>query len=268
MRSERFTTPELRGVFLHALLWGSDENPPLVLLHGGGANAWWWEHLAPRLASRFFVAALDFRGHGDSDHPDPLEPGAFARDLEALLDHLAVPDAALLGHSMGGHVALAHAARGGPTRALVAVEVARGAAQRDRRRMRLALAARRTHATREQALARYRLLPPSPHTGEEVRRRLAERSVRPEGERFGYKFDPRWFGLPPEPRPDLGGVACPALLLRGADSELLTREGAAALAAELPRARLVEIPRAGHNPHLDQPELFLDLVVPFLGALA
>jgi pimeloyl-ACP methyl ester carboxylesterase len=239
-----------------------------VLLHGGGANAWWWEHLAARLASRFFVAALDFRGHGDSDHPERVEPGAFGRDLDALLAHLGAAGAALVGHSMGGHVALSHVARGNPTRALVAVELAWGASQRSRRRMRLALAARRTHATRELAVARYRLLPPSPHTGEALRARLAERSVRPQGERFGYKFDPRWFGLPQGPRPDPGAVTCPVLLLRGAESELLTREGAAALAAELPRARLVELPRAGHNPHLDQPELFLDLVLPFLAAHA
>ena len=87
-RSERFTTPSLGGVFLHALHRGDASRRPLVLLHGGGANAHWWDHLAPAFAERFHVVALDFRGHGDSDHPAALEIGGFARDLEALLQHL------------------------------------------------------------------------------------------------------------------------------------------------------------------------------------
>ena len=81
-----------------------------MLLHGGGANAHWWDHLAPELARSFHVVALDFRGHGDSDYPDP-ERGAFNWDLRALLDHLAAPDAVLVGHSMGAAIALEHAAR-------------------------------------------------------------------------------------------------------------------------------------------------------------
>jgi pimeloyl-ACP methyl ester carboxylesterase len=83
-RSERFTIPELLGVHLHTLRWGDDSLPPLILLHGGGANAHWWDHVAPRLATRFHVVALDFRGHGDSDHPETLVAGAFNNDLEAL----------------------------------------------------------------------------------------------------------------------------------------------------------------------------------------
>ena len=266
-RSERFTTPDLAGVHLHALHHGDPDRPALVLLHGGGANAHWWDDVAPVLAERFHVVALDFRGHGGSDQPEP-RPGAFGRDLEALLEHVGAPDAALVGHSMGAHVALEHAARFGGARrpqALVAVDVARGAGARTRRLMRLALAARRSYRTREEAVARFRLLPPAPGAPEELRRRIGEASVRelPDG-RFAFAFDPRWFVLGPGPAPDLAHVATPTLVVRGALSPLLSREGALAIAAEIRGARLVEIEGAGHNVHLEQPRRFLDAVVPFL----
>ena len=95
-RSERFDSGAPAGVMLHALRWEAPGAAKLVLLHGGGANAHWWDALAPELARRFDVTALDFRGHGDSDHPDAIVPGAFERDLEALLARLAAPDALLL----------------------------------------------------------------------------------------------------------------------------------------------------------------------------
>jgi len=266
-RSERFTTPSLDGVALHAIHHGDPALPKLVLLHGGGANAHWWDEVAPALAERFHVVALDFRGHGDSDRPEP-RPGAFQRDLVGLLDHLGAPDAALLGHSMGGHVALEHAARHGGARrprALVVVDVARGAGTRTRRMMRLALAARRSYRSRAEAVARFRFLPPAPAVPEALRAHIARVSLREEPDgRFGFKFDPRWFALPPERGPELAHVASPTLLVRGDESPLLSREGALSLAGEIRDARLVEIAGAGHNVHLEQPERFLVAVLAFL----
>jgi pimeloyl-ACP methyl ester carboxylesterase len=267
--SERFTTPELRGVHLHAIRRGDPARRALVLLHGGGANAHWWDHLAPAFVERFHVVALDFRGHGDSDHPAGLEVGAFARDLEALLQHLGAQqgprEPILIGHSMGGHIAAEHAARGGPVRALVAIEIVRGVPTRARRVMRLALAMRRSYPTREDAIARYRFLPPAPHASEALRASIAAHSVAelPDG-RFGFKFDPRWFGLPPNPAPPLAEIRCPTLIVRGAESPLLSEEGAAAFAAEIPQSQVAVIEAAGHNLHLEQPEAFLAAVGPFL----
>src|SRR5207249_2841095 len=128
METLRFTRPELDGVHLHAELRGDPRSPTVVLLHGGGANLHWWDEIAPSLAERFRVVCLDFRGHGDSDHPEALVVGAFHRDLEALVAELGQEDIALVGHSMGGHVALDHAARHPRTWGLVAIDVSFGAA--------------------------------------------------------------------------------------------------------------------------------------------
>ena len=266
-RSERFTTPALDGVVLHAIHHGDPARSKLVLLHGGGANAHWWDDVAPVLACHFHVIALDFRGHGDSDQPEP-RPGAFQRDLLGLLEHIGAPEAALLGHSMGGHVALEHAARHGGARqprALVVVDVARGVGGRTRRLMRLALAARRSYRTREEAISRFRFLPPAPGAREELRERIAAASVREEPDgRFAFKFDPRWFALPSDRGPLLERVSAPTLIVRGAKSPILSPEGALSLAREIRDARLVEIEGAEHNVHLEQPGKFLEVVGAFL----
>ncbi|MBW2272875.1 MAG: alpha/beta hydrolase [Deltaproteobacteria bacterium] len=263
--SARFTHPSLDGIHLHTLTWGSSAKPALVLLHGGGANVSWWTHLAPALAERFHVTALDFRGHGDSDYPEEVEKGGFDVDLRALLDHLAKPDAVLVGHSMGAHVALRHAAASSATRAIVLLEISRGAGAQLRRGARLALALRRSYPSAQEAISRFRFLPSADHADPALREHIARRSVGalPDG-RFSYKFDPRWFGLPSRAPANAGDVGCPTLILRGAESRLLTPEGAQQLANEIPGAEWREIEGAGHNLHLDRPESVLEALEHFL----
>lgn len=265
---ERFTHPRLGGVWLHAVHWGVPRpGPPLILLHGAGANVAWWDHLAHPLASRRHVVALDFRGHGDSDYPEERRPGAFVEDLEGLLAHLDTGQAVLIGHSLGAHVALEHAAEAG-ARALVLIEPSRGAAPGPRRAARLALSLRRTYRSRERAVERFRFLPTAAHAAESLRRSIAERSVGVEADgRFGFKFDARWFSVPGRRRPDPAAVGAPVLLVRGAASTLLTAAGAEALAAELPHCHLETIPDAGHHVHIDQPEAVLAAVERFLAGV-
>ncbi len=268
-RSREFHTAEPDGVRLHAIEWiSAGRAPTLVLLHGGGANAHWWDHLAPRFAERFRVVALDFRGHGDSEFPEAVVAGSFQTDLECLLSALRVEagdrQIVLMGHSMGAHVALDHAAVHRDNAAVIAVDVARGGPKRTRRAMRLALAIRRTYRTAEEAVDRYRFMPATPAAAESLREHVARHSVRREADgRYGFKFDPRWFGLPATRKSDLRDVACPVLLLRGAESGLLSREGAGALVAELPDARVVDVPGAGHNLHLEQPDAVVEALFDF-----
>jgi pimeloyl-ACP methyl ester carboxylesterase len=264
-RSRRFTRPGLEGVALHALHRGDPERQLVVLLHGGAANVHWWEPLAEALASRFHVVALDFRGHGDSDFPEALEVGAFSKDLEALLEELGSAAPILIGHSLGGRVALEHAAGPGGIRALVLLDVARGATAPASEAMRRALGLRLTYRSREAAVAKFRFLPPALGVSEERRRTLAERSVLelPDG-RFAFKFDPRWFGVPSRPLPPLARVACPTLVVRGSESTLLSEEGAREYAAAIPGAELVIVKGAGHHVHLDQPDAVRESLERFL----
>jgi pimeloyl-ACP methyl ester carboxylesterase len=88
------------------------EGPPVVLLQGVGLDAAdvSWRYALPMLADGHRVYAPDFPGHGESEKPDVRYTTDYFRGvLEAFLDELALNEAALVGISMGGAVALGHA---------------------------------------------------------------------------------------------------------------------------------------------------------------
>jgi len=261
----RFASKTRPNLFLHALTWGDPDAPLLVLLHGGGANAHWWDHLARQWARKRRVIALDFRGHGDSDFPEDLEVGAFNFDLEALCEFLGTAHFDLVGHSMGAQVALDHASRYAETGKLVLLDLARGASRRSRRVARLALALRRTYENKQEAVERYRVIPPSERIEPSLLREIANHSVRQETDgRWGFKFDPRWFTIASRSPPDLSQVQSRVLLVRGGESDLLSAEGADEFIGQLAHARALTIPGAGHHVQLDQPERVLDGLNEFL----
>ncbi|GGY28810.1 alpha/beta hydrolase [Rhodanobacter panaciterrae] len=98
----------LQHLSLSAQVWGDEALPPLLALHGWLDNAGSFALLAPRLATRFRVIALDLPGHGCSDH---LAPGAsyhyldYVRVVLATAKALQLDRYSLLGHSLGAGIA-------------------------------------------------------------------------------------------------------------------------------------------------------------------
>ncbi|MCK8515302.1 alpha/beta fold hydrolase [Methylonatrum kenyense] len=85
---------------------GEPDSEPLMLLHGlygSGSN---WARIAPTLAERFRVIVPDLRNHGVSPHHAEMSYPAMVADVLALLDLLDIERAHILGHSMGGKVAM------------------------------------------------------------------------------------------------------------------------------------------------------------------
>jgi pimeloyl-ACP methyl ester carboxylesterase len=100
---------------------------------------------------------------------------------------------------------------------------------------------------------------------EALRCAIAEHSVRREADgRYGYKFDPGWFGTSAGEPPELSRITCPVLIVRGAESPLLSAAGAAEWAREIANAAVAEIPHAGHNVHIECPNEFLAVAEAFL----
>lgn len=93
--------------------------PDVVLIHGAGHNVAAWDHFAPLLTDQLRVVGYDVRGHGLS----PLDPGlgmqAWVADLEAVVSHLGLDLACVVGHSLGGFIGLAYCAVHELTRGLV-----------------------------------------------------------------------------------------------------------------------------------------------------
>ncbi|MFQ5880760.1 MAG: alpha/beta fold hydrolase [Dehalococcoidia bacterium] len=100
----------LRGLNFHYRDWGG-HGQLMVLLHGLASTCRIWNAVAPHLATRFWIVALDQRGHGESDKPeDGYDFDTIAADLHAFVEALGLERPVLVGHSWGGNVALHYAA--------------------------------------------------------------------------------------------------------------------------------------------------------------
>ncbi len=84
--------------------FGSGE--PLIILHGLFGSSDNWAGVAPKLASQFHIFTLDLRNHGQSPHSDEMTYPLMARDVVEFLDAQKLESAMVLGHSMGGKVAM------------------------------------------------------------------------------------------------------------------------------------------------------------------
>jgi pimeloyl-ACP methyl ester carboxylesterase len=103
---------DLSHSYRNLLEWGDPANPAVVLQHGMRDHAYSWSWVADTLAPHFHVIAPDLRGHGDSDWS--LDRNytlpAFVIDLAQIVDTLKLPLFGLIGHSLGGQIALRYAA--------------------------------------------------------------------------------------------------------------------------------------------------------------
>lgn len=259
---------DVNGTTLHYLEWGEKTNPPFILLHGGSAHAHWWDHIAPALAQSYRVLAFDLRGHGDSAwlEPPAYEIRDYVADLEAVITTLQLNSPILLGHSLGGFIALSDAtAQASILRALIVVDI--GPQLRHSRYMRL-LRALPPPIYQDQAdlSDRFRLLPADTQAPADLLRHIARHSVQcGEDGNLRLKGDrAAMIRQPCDLRPLLPTIVCPTLLLRGQNSKNLSTEKLTQMLHACPQAQGREIPAAGHHVFLDQPSLFLDIVTNFL----
>ncbi|CAN7679912.1 alpha/beta hydrolase [Caballeronia sp. LjRoot34] len=268
--SETFTHD---GLSLHYLRWGPADAPPLVLLHGLRAYAYWFEEFAEVAAARFQVISLDQRGRGASDWaPDgQYNTDAYVADLAALADHLKLDRFVLLGHSMGGTNALNYAASH-PDRvaALVIVDSAPELDMAGLTRIRSELA-RTPNAFGSRAEALTFLREMHPRAGERsIATRMEWMLRRRETGELDWRidpaiFDPRLTPDPPQRSWDaLAKVACPTLMVRGAISDLVTAQIADRMIDTLRSGERVDIEQAAHMVVEDNPVAFTSAVLGFL----
>jgi pimeloyl-ACP methyl ester carboxylesterase len=253
---------EVRGLDLCLLEWGGPAETGVLLLHGGAAHAHWFDAVAPALGAGRHVVALDQRGHGQSQwaRPPAYATRDFVADLLGVLDALGWERAVLVGHSMGGHNAIAAAAwHPERVRGLVIVD-SRPAIPAERLAQMKERGARplRRHPTLEAAVAAFRLLPPDTVADPALLAHLAQESVAGRDGAFSLRFDPACYAArePVDGWPLLSRITAPTLVVRGELSPILPRPMAERLRAEIPGAGLVEVPDAYHHLVLDRPDAF------------
>jgi pimeloyl-ACP methyl ester carboxylesterase len=269
---------EINGLSCHFLRWGDPDAPAVLLLHGLRSYARTWESTAQALSADHCVIAPDLRGRGDSSWDPKREyyTSAYVSDVEGLVAHLGLERFALIGHSMGGAVGYAYAARHPEQVEVLVIEdigpgssTAGAGAERIRREVSSTPAA---FESLDAVRAYWRAIRPG-ITGRALDSRI-ENTVRPGGKgRWEWKLDMAGICAArlngdPAGSVDLWAcveaLRCPALVIRGARSDFLSVETCEGMAQRQPLLRWREVPDAGHYVHDDAPALFNSLVADFI----
>lgn len=260
----------INGLRLHCRQWGNASRRPLILLHASGCHAHWWDEVGPLLAADYDVFAPDLRGHGDSGRPDPPDYhfDAYVADLAGLVEHLGLQDFDVIGHSMGGYIALRYAStQPEGLRRLVAADMLCDVSGEILEQMhRASERPEPTFTTREDAVGRFRLQPPETTASSEVLEMLASEAVcqTASGE-WTFKFDRRARKHPAVRVWDLlPQITCPVLVVRGELSPLMPVTNAERIARELSHGEWTNLPGAYHNLMLDNLTGFVEVVRTFL----
>jgi pimeloyl-ACP methyl ester carboxylesterase len=265
---------------LNLVEW-SREGVPMLLLHGYSNEAHIWDDFVPTVAPHYRVLALDLRGHGNSDwHPQ----AAYAyddhvADLEAIVESLELDRVVVVGHSLGGRIAMLYG--GQNPEKLAGLVIVDSAPELDHRgTLRISMEAAENRDPSFGSVGEYEqmLVHLYPSATPTSLRRMAEHGVK-------QRADGRWIlKMDVAFRQAVGGsgdgsdadaiaelhahaqqamwdalarIACPTLVVRGAASDVLGAEVADRMAEDtLARGQLAVVAQAGHSVMTDNPDGF------------
>jgi pimeloyl-ACP methyl ester carboxylesterase len=251
--SGEIRTVEVRGARVEYRVWGPYGAPVVVLVHGGAAHGGWWDHLAPHLAKNRRVAALDLSGHGSSGSRTDYDFLTWADEVVEVASAEGSDQPFVIGHSMGGVVALTAAFRhAGRLTGTVVIDPPDWVLQGRVPPRPEQLPTRRHHATRELAEQRFRARPSDPRRQEYVERHVAERSVHRTADGWTWRFDHTVTTHDSFPDELWGTPRCPVVVVL-AERSLLSSDDADLLADRLGGVEAVTIADSGHHIMLDQP---------------
>lgn len=260
---------EVEDANIHYLAWGERGRRGIVFIHGGGAHAHWWTHVAAQFADTYRVLAIDLSGHGDSDHRDFYALEQWTREVVAVSRDGGIDGPpVVVGHSMGGFVAITTASLHGDDLDGVIVcdsPVTRPDPEIGSYQHREAFGSPRTYPSIEEALRRFRTIPPQEHYLDYVMEHVSARSLHEADGGFQWKFDKRIFdqfegGMRAIALPYLQNVKCRIAVLRSQYGLITDQIGESMYEAMGRVSPIVEIPEAGHHAMLDQPLVLLTAI--------
>ncbi|WP_017902470.1 alpha/beta fold hydrolase [Pseudomonas asplenii] len=219
---------------------------PVVLLHGGLANSDYWGNQVKALAAKHTVITLDSRGHGRSSRDSrPYGYDLMADDVVAVLDHLKIARADIVGWSdgaiLGLDLAIRHPTRVGKIFAFAANSTTAGVKENVEKNPTFA-------AYIERAGKEYVKLSPTPR----------------EYDAFVEQISHMWASQPNWSDADLAKIKTPVLIVDGDRDEAIKRENTEYMAATIPGAGLLILPNASHFAFLQDPAFFNAAVLHFL----
>jgi pimeloyl-ACP methyl ester carboxylesterase len=245
------------GVDIHYEVHGS--GPALILTHGYSSTSAMWQGQIEALSKRHRLILWDMRGHGQSDYPDNPEAYSEAHtvgDIAALLDTVGTDKAIIGGLSLGGYMSLAfHRAHPERVRALLIIDTGPGFKKDDAREVWNKRARDTGDRFEREGLDMLKSL-------------SAERASVTHRNAKGLALAARGMLAQRDARviESLPGIKVPSLVVVGADDTPFLA-ASDYIAAKIPGAQKVVIPNAGHAVNIDQPQAFIDAVLPFMDGL-
>lgn len=244
------------------------QGDPVVFSHGLGGNHAIWYQQVFEFAQNHLVITWDQRGFGQSTNiNEQAGPEAAARDLEALLDHLGIEKAHLIGQSMGGWTTMAfvldHPKR---VRSVVFADTIAGIY---------------TPAIEEQFDAYIRSAFSAPVRGAQPFGSHPAIGTKHTAIHPTHAFLYEQIGSATSPPPPtiarllretgydhekIRSIDAPVFFIVGSDDPIFTPASIAVAAELIPKSRVVEIPDAGHSPYFELPDQWNTEVLEFLGA--
>jgi len=265
MAKSKFITAN--GLRLHYLDFGNPAAPALILIHGLSGNAHNFDGLAPHLADRYHVLAVDVRGRGDSEWGPAADYNlvTYVADLDAFITKLGLGRVSLIGTSMGGMIAMIFAG-GYPDRVerLVLNDIGPEADPAGLKRITDYFTEAPTEfATMAQVAGYYRANYPFLRDAPEGDLlEFVQWAVKPApAGGLVWKIDPAVRNIPrtgSAARPidmwvPYARISAPLLVVRGAESDILAAATADRMRMVLPGTLVAEIPGVGHAPTLNEP---------------
>ncbi|HEY5298315.1 MAG TPA: alpha/beta fold hydrolase [Verrucomicrobiae bacterium] len=242
---------------------------PLILLHGLFGSSDNFLGITKTLAEKFHVFALDLRNHGNSPHSEEMNYSVMAEDVAEFWDAHNLKEIFLLGHSLGGKVAMQFALQF-PQRVekLVVADMAPREYAPEHNKIFEALRAldlKKNSSRTEMEIALAEKIPSL-----NLRRFLLKNVARNSDGKFFWKMNLRGlfenYSKLGEAISAAAPFSKPTLFIRGGKSDYLRDEDESKIRELFPQAKIQTISGAGHWVYADAPENFLELVLKFLTA--
>lgn len=263
-------TLDHNGYRLSYLTWGSLANRPLILIHGGFANAYWYAHIAPLLLDQFFIIAINLSGHGKSDWKPAYSLSDYTDEIITVAQHALprnAPPPTLVAHSLGARIAYHYDQHPDTkTASLVLLDPPDLTQTPQTRPVNPQRKLRKYHDTKCELVERFKLIPPQPVCNDYITKYIAHHSIQHASRGYCWQSDPLLFNKMStrNPKPFCHKTTTTrTTLIYGQHSGISTPHNRTRIQTILPHIQSIPLPHAHHALMIDQPLQLSTLILTF-----
>ena len=247
---------EVENKKIKYFIWGDESLPKLIFLHGFNAHSYWWSHIAPFFNAKYCVVALDFSGMGESEHREEYSQAMYSKEIKAVVDEMECTSTSIFPDLFSKIILLD---------SVVVLPPEKSEMMKSRRpKSRMEIAS----DSIDNAISRFRLMPPQPCAQEYVLEYIAKTSYRETEQGWILKSDPKISSsykyndlheMMMNPKTDLE-------IIYGQLSQVFTPDVLDYMkyVGQLDETKIHRLEGAMHHLFLDRPLEFKDLVLKIL----